>query len=101
MFLIYKITYSGLRRTLASFEKVLFLTLVKVWKLVISYYTGKADMVLMHCLKFCINVKDTLHIYSEIPLRKNLFHIETVQLICNANQLTGFYMRQGFTKICF
>ena len=30
------------------------------------------------------------------PLRTNVpHHIETSQLICNANQLTGFYMREN------
>ena len=37
-------------------------------------------------------------VYSEIPFTKNLYHIETIQLICFANQLTGFYMIQGFTE---
>lgn len=55
----------------------------------------------MHYFKFCINVKETLYAYSEIPLLKNLFHIEAIQLIGNANQLAGFYMEQGLTKICF
>ena len=55
----------------------------------------------MHYFKFCINVKETLYVYSEIPLLKNLFHIEAIQLIGNANQLTGFYMEQGLTEICF
>ena len=36
-------------------------------------------------------------VYSEIPFSKNLYHIETIQLICFANRLTGFYMMQGFT----
>ena len=30
-----------------------------------------------------------------------MFHIETIQLICNEHQLTGFYMEQGFTETCF
>ena len=37
-------------------------------------------------------------VYSEIPFSKNLYHIEAIQLICFANQLTGFYMIQGFTE---
>ena len=55
----------------------------------------------MHYFKFCINVKETLYAYSEIKKKKNLFHIEAIQLIGNANQLAGFYMEQGLTKICF
>ena len=42
-------------------------------------------MLLMHYLKFCIIAKNTPYVYSEIPLRKNLFRIEHIQLICNAD----------------
>ena len=40
-------------------------------------------------------------VYSEIPLSKNSYHMETSQLICFANQLTGYYMIQGSTKRYF
>ena len=30
--------------------------------------------------------------FLEIPFSKNLYHMETSQLISKANQLTGFYM---------
>ena len=33
------------------------------------------------------------------PLTTNvLHHIETIQLVCNANQLTGFYMTENFGR---
>ena len=35
---------------------------------------------------------------SRILFCKNSHHIETSQLICCANQLTGFYMTQVFTE---
>ena len=35
---------------------------------------------------------------SKIPFCKTSHHIETSQLICFANQLTGFYMTQVFTE---
>ena len=35
---------------------------------------------------------------SETSFSKTLHGIETSQMICNANQLTGFYMTQVFTK---
>ena len=38
---------------------------------------------------------------SKIPFSKNLHHIETSQLICSSNQLTGFYMIRVFTERCF
>ena len=38
---------------------------------------------------------------SEIPLSKNSYHMETSQLICFANRLTGFYMIEVFTKRYF
>ena len=38
---------------------------------------------------------------SEIPLSKYSYHIETSQLICFENQLTGFYMIRVFAKRCF
>ena len=37
----------------------------------------------------------------EIPFSQNLDHIETGLLICNGNQLVGFYMKQVFTERCF
>ena len=43
----------------------------------------------------------TFKIWSEIPFSENRYHIETSQLICNANQLTGFYMMWFFTGRCF
>ena len=37
--------------------------------------------------------KDTeIIVYSKIPFSKNLYHMETSQLICKANQMTDFYM---------
>ena len=39
--------------------------------------------------------------YLEIPFSQNSYHIETIQLIYFANQLTGFYMIQGFTERYF
>ena len=38
---------------------------------------------------------------SETPFRKKVYHIETSQSICNANQLTGFYMIRVFSERCF
>ena len=35
---------------------------------------------------------------SKIPFCKNLYHIETSQLICCANQLSSFYVTQIFTE---
>ena len=44
-----------------------------------------------HCTVVCL----------EISFSKNVYHIETSQLICFVNQLTGFYMMQGFTERYF
>ena len=44
----------------------------------------------------------SLHIaivYPKIP--KNMFHIETSDLICKTNQLTGFCMARIFTEMYF
>ena len=41
--------------------------------------------------KIAVNTRVT-EVYPEIPFSKNLYHIETSQLICIANQMTGFYM---------
>ena len=38
---------------------------------------------------------------SETSFSKNSFHTETSQLICIANQMTGFYMIQVLTKRYF
>ena len=38
---------------------------------------------------------------SEMPFTKNSDHMETSQLICFANRLTGFYMIEVFTKRYF
>ena len=38
---------------------------------------------------------------TKIPFRQNLYYIEASLLICNANQWTGFYMKQVFTERCF
>ena len=38
---------------------------------------------------------------SETPFGKKLYRIETIQLICNANRLTGSYMTQVFRERCF
>ena len=35
---------------------------------------------------------------SEIPFSKNSSNKATMQLICNANKLTGFYMIQGISE---
>ena len=35
----------------------------------------------------------------EKPVSKNLYHVETSQFICNAGQLTAFYMMQVFSEI--
>ena len=43
----------------------------------------------------------TIIIYSEIPFNKNSYHIETSQLICKANELTGFYMTPVLTERSF
>ena len=37
-------------------------------------------------------------VYSEVPLSKNSYHVETSQPICSGNQLTGYYMIQCSTK---
>ena len=39
----------------------------------------------------------TIFVHSEIPFSKNSYHIETKQLICKVDQLTGFYMTTVFT----
>ena len=39
----------------------------------------------------------TIFVHSEIPFSKNPYHIETKQLICKVDQLTGFYMTTVFT----
>ena len=44
--------------------------------------------------KFC-EIFDSTTIYSSPLTTKVLHHIETSQLICNANQLTGFYIMGG------
>ena len=49
-----------------------------------------------------ISKKVLLQVYDnygllEIPSSKNSYHIETSQLICKVNQLTGFYMTLIFT----
>ena len=41
---------------------------------------------------------DQTKVCLEIPFSQNLYHIQTSHLIFNANQLTGFYMKQVFTK---
>ena len=41
--------------------------------------------------KIAVNTRVT-EVYPGIPFSKNLYHIETSQLICIANQMTGFYM---------
>ena len=38
-------------------------------------------------------------VYSEIPLRRKLYHTETSHLQCNANQLNGFNRRSRFYTI--
>ena len=53
-----------------------------------------------------MNLKDIIYmnittVCSETPFSKNLFHIETSQLICIANQITDFYMIQVFTERYF
>ena len=35
----------------------------------------------------------------EIPFSKNLYYIETSQLISFANQVTGFYMKHIFVEV--
>ena len=50
-----------------------------------------------------MNLKDNVYVNittvnSEKHFSKNLFHIETSQLICIANQITDFYMIQGISK---
>ena len=37
----------------------------------------------------------------ELPFINNPYRIEISQLICNVNQLTGFYMIQVFMERCF
>ena len=39
--------------------------------------------------------------YSEIPIGKSLYDVETNHLIWISNQLVGFYMIQVFTERCF
>ena len=52
-----------------------------------------------------MNLKDVYvnitTVCSETHFSKNLFHIETSQLICNANQITDFCIIQVFTKRYF
>ena len=47
---------------------------------------------------FC---RQKLVVCSEIPFSKNSYHMETSQLICLANRMTGFYMIQVFTERYF
>ena len=68
-----------------------------------STKNGKGTYMIL--FSFCKNavVFKTFFIYqntnfwTEIPFSKNLYHIETTQLICNTNQLTGFSMIRIFT----
>ena len=49
-----------------------------------------------------VHVKEiVIIVYLDIPFSKNSHHIETSQLMCNAYQLTGFYMIQVFTGRSF
>ena len=41
------------------------------------------------------------YVCSEIPFSKNLYHIETSELIYNTNQLTRFYTIRIFTERFF
>ena len=77
------------------------MVLVNVWKSIIPYSARKAGMCWCITWSSATTLKIHWYVYSEIPLRKNLFPTETIQLICNANQLTVFYMKQGFSNICF
>ena len=45
--------------------------------------------------------RQKLVVCSEIPFSKNSYHMETSQLICLANRMTGFYMIQVFTERYF
>ena len=49
----------------------------------------------MHVSRSNVNVR------SEKLFSKSSYHIVTSQLIYNANQLTGFYITQVFTRKCF
>ena len=40
-------------------------------------------------------------VYSETPYSKKMYHIETSQLICIANQLTFFFKTSVFTEEYF
>ena len=40
-------------------------------------------------------------VYSNIPFSPKSYHIETSQLICNKNQLNGFYPIQVFAEKYF
>ena len=42
-----------------------------------------------------------INVCAEIPFSKNAHHTETSELICFANQLTGFYMTRVLTERYF
>ena len=50
---------------------------------------------------FFSSEKITAFICSGILFTKNLYHIETSQFVCIANQLSGFYILRDFTERYF
>ena len=60
--------------------------------------TANAARFLKGAWPFYDIAKQRFKVCSRIPFSKNLYHMETSQLICNTNQLHGFYMIQFFTE---
>ena len=50
-------------------------------------------------LKGSNQLPNHIKVCSEIPLGKNSYHIKTSQLICFANQLTGFFMIRAEAEV--
>ena len=42
-----------------------------------------------------------IKVFPETPFSKNIYHLETSQTICKANQSTGFYMIRYLTERYF
>ena len=49
-------------------------------------------------LKIKIELWEMITVFSQIPFSKNLYRMETSQLICKSNQVTCFYMMSLYWK---
>ena len=92
----------GLKKKFRSFSNH-FVVFRKSIRLFTKY--KKWERHIYDFVSFCKNavvfktffIYQNTNLWTEIPFSKNLYHIETTQLICNTNQLTGFSMIRIFT----